>query len=232
MLNKEYKNQNPDLWKGENWNEKSRSEAKKMNSEVKRGLNGVPVIDKSNKLSRKINSDPLTGVMNLAYFEFFKKKRFNPETDRNKIGLIFIDLNGLKEINDNYGHGIGDLAIKNIISYLESKFRHGDEICRIGGDEFVIICHNKNEDENFEENLKKKMEKVIVEKPKNEDEKTEIDFAYEVAVYRKEDKNLEDTKNRADELMYEKKKEMKKSKNFSGKIAAWFTNIKNILVGR
>ncbi|AKM81208.1 MAG: Diguanylate cyclase [Candidatus Pacebacteria bacterium GW2011_GWF2_38_9] len=211
MLNPEYKNQNPNSWQGNNWNEESRTKAKEINFEIKRGLIGVPSIDKSNKLNRKINADPLTGVMNRAYFESFKKSRFNPETDHNKIGLIFIDLNGLKKINDQYTHRIGDQTIKNIIGYLESKFRDGDEICRIGGDEFVIICHNNNNDENFEENLKKKIVKIMAEKPKNKDERTEISFAYGVAVYEKKDGNLENTKDRADKLMYKHKKEMKRN---------------------
>ncbi|ENX3947982.1 GGDEF domain-containing protein, partial [Photobacterium damselae] len=53
--------------------------------------------------------------------------------------LIFIDLNGFKAINDKYGHGIGDLSLRQVSEILSENLRQDDLIIRHGGDEFVVL---------------------------------------------------------------------------------------------
>lgn len=60
--------------------------------------------------------------------------------------IAFIDIDGLKPINDNYGHSEGDYAIKTIANVLLSSVRDSDVVCRYGGDEFMIIFKNSEED--------------------------------------------------------------------------------------
>lgn len=53
--------------------------------------------------------------------------------------MIFIDLNGFKAINDKYGHGIGDLSLRQVSEILSENLRQDDLIIRHGGDEFVVL---------------------------------------------------------------------------------------------
>jgi diguanylate cyclase (GGDEF)-like protein len=61
-------------------------------------------------------------------------------------GLLFLDLDGFKAINDKYGHNIGDTYITKIARCLEGSLRDSDTIARLGGDEFVILLHDLDAD--------------------------------------------------------------------------------------
>jgi diguanylate cyclase (GGDEF)-like protein/PAS domain S-box-containing protein len=61
-------------------------------------------------------------------------------------GLLFLDLDGFKQINDTYGHNVGDVYITKIARCLESSLRESDTVARLGGDEFVILLHDLNTD--------------------------------------------------------------------------------------
>lgn len=61
-------------------------------------------------------------------------------------GLLFLDLDGFKRINDTYGHDAGDVYITKIARCLESSLRESDTIARLGGDEFVILLHDLDAD--------------------------------------------------------------------------------------
>lgn len=62
-------------------------------------------------------------------------------------GLLFIDLDGFKAINDTYGHDAGDVYITKIARNLEESLRESDTVSRLGGDEFVILLHDLDSDE-------------------------------------------------------------------------------------
>ena len=59
--------------------------------------------------------------------------------------LLMLDMNDFKEINDNYGHAIGDKIITKTAKRLKEMFRNDDILCRLGGDEFMILCRNIDE---------------------------------------------------------------------------------------
>ena len=85
-------------------------------------------------------TDELTGLYNrrgfLTLAEHHLKSAFR---DQNRVSLIFTDVDGLKAINDTYGHERGSRALAEIASVLRSTFRGSDIIARMGGDEFVIL---------------------------------------------------------------------------------------------
>jgi diguanylate cyclase (GGDEF)-like protein/PAS domain S-box-containing protein len=89
--------------------------------------------------------DKLTGLYNRAFFEE-ELKRLN--TDRQlPISLIIGDVNGLKLVNDAFGHGTGDKVLAAMAKVLKKSCRNEDIICRWGGDEFAIILPKTGEED-------------------------------------------------------------------------------------
>lgn len=94
------------------------------------------------ELEKLANTDALTGVFNRTYFKQelehqIRLKRDNPGVD---FCLMLVDLNSLKSINDEFGHTEGDRVIIEVGRLLVSSCRREDIVCRIGGDEFVVLC--------------------------------------------------------------------------------------------
>lgn len=81
--------------------------------------------------------DPLTDLHNRRYFEEALQKI--DTADKLPLSFIYADVNGLKAMNDAFGHDRGDELIKSVAAVIRSVCRSGDVIARIGGDEFVII---------------------------------------------------------------------------------------------
>ncbi|SFE17991.1 diguanylate cyclase (GGDEF) domain-containing protein [Paenibacillus catalpae] len=86
-------------------------------------------------------TDSLTGLYNRRFLD----ELFQRHTDA-PLGVIFIDLNEFKQINDNYGHDFGDLLLIEIAKRLKQQIRQSDRIIRYGGDEFIICFQNLNEE--------------------------------------------------------------------------------------
>lgn len=87
--------------------------------------------------------DELTGLHNRRGFLMLAEKQLQiaRRTERPDL-LLFIDLDGLKLINDELGHEAGDAALRRTAEVLHAAFRASDIIARIGGDEFVVLCPN------------------------------------------------------------------------------------------
>ncbi|MBV5307658.1 MAG: PAS domain S-box protein [Desulfobulbaceae bacterium] len=85
-------------------------------------------------------TDELTGLLNRrGFMEKAAAAIENAEANQHELTLLYVDLDGMKQINDTLGHKVGDQALKDMAIVLRTVFRQGDLICRIGGDEFVIL---------------------------------------------------------------------------------------------
>jgi diguanylate cyclase (GGDEF)-like protein len=84
------------------------------------------------------NTDPLTGLLNRR--GFFSRVETLTECDRRKLGLILIDLDGFKPINDTFGHLTGDALLREVSRRLRGVPAEQLLVARLGGDEFAIIC--------------------------------------------------------------------------------------------
>ncbi|MFV0362071.1 MAG: diguanylate cyclase [Suipraeoptans sp.] len=124
--------------------------------------------------------------------------------------LIFIDLDGLKDVNDKYGHADGDFMIIKSLEIVKSNIRKSDVICRWGGDEFVIILRGSHDDAQIV--MKKVMAAIDNYNAKGEIP-FELSFSYgiETVVPLGED-TVDTVVARADKKMYENKKEKKKER--------------------
>ena len=99
------------------------------------------------RLSKMWLYDELTGINNRAGYNKFAP-RILEEAKRRKqpVAVIFADMDGLKKVNDLYGHEEGDAYIKAMANILEHNRRHGELLARYGGDEFVIVVNGYSEE--------------------------------------------------------------------------------------
>ncbi len=101
--------------------------------------------EKREQLYQLANFDILTGLANRFHFEDFGQRILSTaKRNSSHVAIFFIDLNGFKQVNDNLGHDVGDLVLKQIAKILMDNVRQGDIVARIGGDEFVVLADQLN----------------------------------------------------------------------------------------
>lgn len=89
--------------------------------------------------------DNLTDVANRAELTRLLDEMLNDaSTDGSQIGVMHIDLDRFKEINDTHGHSAGDAVLKTLANRLQQHVRRNDFVARVGGDEFVVVCGDIN----------------------------------------------------------------------------------------
>lgn len=92
------------------------------------------------ELYKLATQDNLTGLANRALFLDCLRQGMEKARYSNKVlGVLMIDMDGLKPINDQYGHRMGDAALKEIAQRILKNTRHEDLVARLGGDEFAVI---------------------------------------------------------------------------------------------
>ena len=94
--------------------------------------------------------DALTGLPNRGYFNNeLKRACANAQRDGTKIAVMFLDLDNFKDVNDEFGHSVGDKLLLEVAQRLTSCLRQGDLVARFGGDEFAIIAKEDAEGEDI-----------------------------------------------------------------------------------
>lgn len=87
--------------------------------------------------------DLLTGLPNKKLLiDLLGMELAHARRDQRKIAILFLDLDGFKEVNDRFGHAAGDLLLKEVSERLKRRMRGADIVSRVGGDEFIIILSN------------------------------------------------------------------------------------------
>ncbi len=165
-------------WKGEIWNKRKNADiypqmlsiSKTANTlgEEKHYMAILSDMTSLKKADEKIyyhaNYDSLTKLPNRAYFvkqlENILKESKENET---QVAIFFIDVDKFKDVNDTYGHDVGDEMLITIAKRLQNSIREGDFLARIGGDEFVLIAKNIKNQENTRK-LSLKIQKKIKER--------------------------------------------------------------------
>ncbi len=160
--------------------------------------------EKSKVFRSMANTDSMTGIRNKhAYLE--TENQLNGRIREgliDKLALVACDINGLKYVNDTKGHAAGDRLIKDASDLICDYFSHGS-VYRTGGDEFVVLLQGKGYD-NKEEVIaafNKKIEENI--------KKNEVVVSIGYSTLSSDDEQLYDVFERADHMMYDRKKELK-----------------------
>ncbi|MBF0266508.1 MAG: EAL domain-containing protein [Gammaproteobacteria bacterium] len=92
--------------------------------------------------------DPLTGLSNRAHFTTSLRQSMNQALrQRKRIMIVFLDMDGFKSVNDQYGHDVGDQVLMKLAGLMKEVLRDSDTLARLGGDEFVAVFHECNEEQ-------------------------------------------------------------------------------------
>ena len=134
-----------------------------MNTSVAKDVDGVTAFeittieDVTNELAEddrlrfRALHDPLTGLPNRDLLdEGLRRALARSGRGGTKVAVMFLDLDGFKDVNDRMGHAVGDELLRALAQRLESSARGGDIVARLGGDEFVIVVEDVRNDEQAE----------------------------------------------------------------------------------
>ena len=146
--------------------------------------------------------DPLTNTYNRFTVEsYFQKRKLRSQKDGERLGIVLTDLDNFKQFNDTYGHHKGDELIVHIASVLNQFAGRKDLVVRWGGDEFIILVNNIDDD--FQENYASRLAKEIEDHTFNND--TPIKASIGVAIYPTQGTDFQELIQIADREMYQAK---------------------------
>ena len=149
--------------------------------------------------------DQLTELYNRRYFEN-EMERLN-NSRKTPISIIVGDLDGLKDVNDNFGHRAGDKYIKDTADIIRNVTRNEDIVARIGGDEYAVLLP-----ETDEEDVKRVIERISSKiEFRNKRKNNSISISIGYAVKNSDNEDLEKIFRRADAMMYRNKRKNKRT---------------------
>ncbi|WP_041595739.1 PAS domain S-box protein [Halanaerobium hydrogeniformans] len=164
--------------------------------------NAIIKNEKERKIKNLTFRDNLTGLYNRTFLAE-EIKRLDRERQL-PISVLISDINGLKEVNDKFGHTVGDKLIVKMAEILKSVFREEDIIARWGGDEFIIFLPRTAKSE-----VEKMAERLELELKRTEQDELSVSAGIGTAVKENPEEDIDLLINRADKAMYEDKAQKK-----------------------
>lgn len=152
------------------------------------------------------STDPLTQLFNRRHFSNSANKLLsNTEQTQHPTSITIIDIDHFKNINDTYGHSLGDKAIKCVANLIRTKSRQQDVLARYGGEEFIILMPNTSLNDAYllTERIRKGLEKTNIEVSKNKF--VNITISAGIAEIDANTPNLQETIDHADKALYQSK---------------------------
>ena len=155
---------------------------------------------------RMVQMDDLTGAWTRSTFEYCINKR-KKQKNKEAFGLIVLDIDDLKKINDEYGHFEGDYALRTIVQLVKSVLQKNDIIARAGGDEFLILldCNTREQIEATVNLIKAR----IQEHNKTSNKEYHLDCSIGAELYDSEFSDFDQFMRHVDSLMYHNKRKKK-----------------------
>ena len=149
--------------------------------------------------------DALTQLENRTYFKT-AVDQFIKDQPNSNLAVLFLDLDGFKQVNDTLGHNIGDELLKVVAKRIQNSLRNNQKnthICRFGGDEFVILLKNVDEKNSAQISLRilNQIERTI----KIEEDELQVSASIGIALYPEHGKDVDTLLRHADTAMYQSK---------------------------
>ena len=161
-----------------------------------------------NKLKELANKDPLTNLYNRRYFHEIAENIIAIEKrKKNALSVIMVDIDKFKEVNDTYGHSVGDDAIKFLSNKLTLNTRESDIVARFGGEEFVVVLTNTPKEHALliAETIRKDVEESSYSSAFLNDSNTALKLTVSIGVdefCHDKDATISEALNRADKALY------------------------------
>lgn len=208
-----------DHWEGEIWNRRKNGEIypeylsvtviRNDAGEVANFVSLFTDITKQKQVEQKLahmaHHDVLTGLPNRALFTDRLTNLINQYPRyKKKSGLMFIDIDGFKAVNDNFGHDIGDELLVTLADLLGHCIRKSDTLARVGGDEFVIILEKITSLENITR-MAEKILKLFEAPLMIEGKSCNVGASIGIAIHPDDSDNADDLVKKADTAMYQAK---------------------------
>ena len=171
----------------------------KMNSHIYeihqlyRHLNGYLAL-----LNNQIKRDGLTGLYNRRTFNYVMKEWFDHHM---QFSIILLDIDDFKEVNDTYGHLVGDDVLRHLSSTMQETCREEDLCFRYGGEEFAILTTVQNDHDAFKIAERLRIKFSLEPNPIGHP----ITISFGISSYQKEDQNYYEMVKRADSALYQSK---------------------------
>ena len=166
----------------------------------------VAALQRVEHLMQENLTDPLTGIGNRRYAEITLQNRFDEISRYNwRFGLLFFDIDHFKQVNDDYGHAAGDCVLKAVADDLARNIRSFDFVGRWGGEEFIILLVNIDSRDILIETADRFRMLVESSHIAIQDKRIQVTVSVGVTISHKDD-TIDSLLNRADNLMYESKR--------------------------
>lgn len=111
-------------------------------------VENIRLKEELSEMEKRANHDALTGLPNRRHFiESLQERIVRCQRYGDNTALLFLDVDDLKMINDQHGHGAGDVLLVHLAHILQTNIRVCDMVARIGGDEFALLLDNLDADE-------------------------------------------------------------------------------------
>ena len=158
------------------------------------------------RISHLAHHDALTDLPNRALcIERLRMSMHHADRQGGQVGVLFIDLDRFKAINDSLGHHIGDGLLRSVAQRLLTTVRAGDTVCRLGGDEFVVILAGVADREEIMRIVDQRLIPLIAKPHEVEGAELHISCSVGIAVYPDDGGEIEALMRNADAAMYQAK---------------------------
>lgn len=166
------------------------------------------------KLAHFAHHDYLTDLPNRILFSnSLEHSTLLAKRNNYKVAVMFLDLDGFKQINDTLGHDAGDLLLQEVAKRLTGLVRTSDTVARVGGDEFTFVLNNIESDENAAL-MANKIIAVLSEPYDLKGQQCHVGGSIGISIYPDDSENLEKLINQADDAMYLAKQSGKSTYKF------------------
>ena len=176
---------------------------------------------------RQASYDRLTDLPNRSlFFDRLSKSISQARRKSGYVGVLFLDLDGFKKVNGNYGHEAGDLVLKKVSNLWLPCLRDSDTLARMGGDEFAVILSDLHSPQDAALVAEKLIENLTEDLEIAKDVRCSVGVSIGISIYPMNGFEMDTLLSTADAAMYESKLNGKNSYTYSRAIANSDTQVK------
>ena len=163
-------------------------------------------VERERRIRHEADTDDLTGLANRrALGRMLNAALLRAEVHELAVGVLMLDLDGFKAVNDRFGHAAGDTALREVATRLRRSVRDRDMVARTGGDEFVVVLADLSTDENAAHEAAERIEAAFVPPLRLANADVQLRAAVGVACFPKDGRELDALLAAADRAMYARK---------------------------